>query len=700
MTASSQQLERALAERDRAIELLRGSEVRARRIIETAGDPFVSMDADGIVEAWNHAAETTFGRPADEAIGRPLHELIIPPEQRASHLRGLERMRAGGQASILGQTLELTALRRDGAEFPVELTVWAIDDDDRRSFNAFVRDISGRREAAASTARLAAIVQSSTDAILTVDPNGTVLSWNGGAEAVYGYRAEEMIGRNAEAVLAQPGGESERAAMRDRLGRGLSTTREVALLRADGRAITAEVTSSPILDADGRLVAVSSISRDISEQKSAERALAASEERYRLLVESSTDVITRVSPVSGLVLYVSPSVTSILGWTPEELVGTPFGALVDPDDGPSQVDGLTVAGEHFHVRVLRLRCRDGSWLWCETLSRPTVDPTTGATEIQSSVRDISARVAAQEALAASEERFRLARLNAPIGLALVGLDGRWLQVNPALCQLTGRTEKDLLGLTFSDITHPDDRGGDLELVEQLLRGDISSFEREKRYLRPDGQIVHVLISVSLLRSGGKPLYFIGHILDISARKRDEEALKVAAAELVAMNFELGLLSTTDPLTGTSNRRHLDEVLAAACHTAQRHGDSVAVLMIDIDHFKQVNDDLGHLRGDDVLKIVARRLASTLRTEDTLGRWGGEEFLVVLPRTDQAAAVTLAERLRRCVANGPVPVGDEAALKITVSIGVASAAHPVPDQLIAGADLAMYSAKEAGRNRVA
>lgn len=159
-------------------------------------------------------------------------------------------------------------------------------------------------------------------------------------------------------------------------------------------------------------------------------------------------------------------------------------------------------------------------------------------------------------------------------------------------------------------------------------------------------------------------------------------------------------STTDPLTGTSNRRHLDKVLAAACHAAQRHGDPVAVLIIDIDNFKQVNDIHGHLCGDDVLKIVTRRLASTMRTDDTLGRWGGEEFLVVLPRTDQASAVTLAERLRCFVADEPVPVGDADALMITVSIGVASAAHPVPDRLIAGADRAVYSAKAAGRNRVA
>ena len=355
----------------------------ARGIVETARDAVVSISGDGVVLEWNHAAEETFGWRADEARGRPLDELIIPSGQRAAHRAGLERVATGGRthSRILDSTLELTALRRDGSEFPVELTVWAVDEE-RQVFSAFLRDLSAR--------------------------------------------------------------------------------------------------------------------------KAVEGALAESEQRYRLIVDLSTDMIVRVSPTTGLILYMSPSVETTLGWSPEELVGTRFGHLVHPESGPSQAASVMEANGRAHEGTLRLRHSDGSWVWCETRSRPFVNAVTGETEIQSSVRDASARVTAQMALAASEERFRLTQLHAPIGLALVAMDGRWLQVNPALCELVGRAEEELLELTFQDITHPEDLDEDLGLVAELVAGKIRGYEMEKRYLRPDGAVVWVLLSVSLVRSDDAP----------------------------------------------------------------------------------------------------------------------------------------------------------------------------------------------------
>jgi two-component system, cell cycle response regulator len=183
--------------------------------------------------------------------------------------------------------------------------------------------------------------------------------------------------------------------------------------------------------------------------------------------------------------------------------------------------------------------------------------------------------------------------------------------------------------------------------------------------------------------------------------RVDAALKIKRLQdrLRQQNHQLASLSRTDTLTGAFNRRHLNEKISDIFAAAHRHGDQVAVLMIDVDHFKLINDRHGHRAGDEVLKTVVRRLQAKLRGQDTFGRWGGEEFLVLMPRAEPRGAATLAERLRATVADEPFPVDDGDPLRVTVSIGIACDRGSDPDELISAADRAMYEAKEAGRNRV-
>jgi two-component system, cell cycle response regulator len=183
--------------------------------------------------------------------------------------------------------------------------------------------------------------------------------------------------------------------------------------------------------------------------------------------------------------------------------------------------------------------------------------------------------------------------------------------------------------------------------------------------------------------------------------RVEAALKTKRLQdqLRQQNRELERLTRTDTLTGAFNRFHLDHVIASACQSARRHGEPLAVLMIDVDHFKQVNDQQGHQTGDRVLQTVAERLQRCLRADDIVGRWGGDEFLVVVWRTDHPGAVALGERLRAAIGDQPVAVGDGVALAVTISVGVASDRAPNPAELIARADRALFEAKAAGRGRV-
>ncbi len=165
--------------------------------------------------------------------------------------------------------------------------------------------------------------------------------------------------------------------------------------------------------------------------------------------------------------------------------------------------------------------------------------------------------------------------------------------------------------------------------------------------------------------------------------------------------EVQRLATTDGLTGIYNRRHFFELAESELNRARRFGHPVSAIMLDIDHFKQVNDTYGHAVGDQVLRVVAKRCGESIRDIDVLGRYGGEEFAVILPSTDLPGARTMAERLRRSVADAPVPT-DKGDLTVTISLGVASNAQDDGDvaALLNRADAAMYAAKQAGRNRVA
>jgi two-component system, cell cycle response regulator len=187
--------------------------------------------------------------------------------------------------------------------------------------------------------------------------------------------------------------------------------------------------------------------------------------------------------------------------------------------------------------------------------------------------------------------------------------------------------------------------------------------------------------------------------ELLARVQAAARVKRLQDELRQRNEELDLISRTDALTGLRNRRHVEEYLTRLVSLARRNVEPIAVLIIDIDHFKSVNDGHGHDAGDAVLRQVAGRMVDSVRLEDMVGRWGGEEFLVVLPNTPAQGAAELAERLRQVVAGEPCRLPDGGAVPVTISLGCAASVVDDAATLVRSADAAMYEAKESGRNRV-
>ena len=536
----------------------------------------------------------------------------------------------------------------------------------------------------------------------------------------------------------------------------------------------------------------------------------------RSVMENSSEIVTIVDP-DGTLRYASPAFERVLGYAPEEAIGTMnVFDHVHPDDLPHVLEetekALSVGGITTNKTEYRFRHKDGSWRWVESAGTYLLDdPHVKGVVVQT--RDITERKRTEEALREAEERFRRSFEDAAIGMALVGTDGRFLRTNRSLCDLLGYREEELLEKTFQDITHPDDLDADLDQVRRMLVGEIRTYQMEKRYFHKEGQVVWVLLSVSLVHDEeGEPLYFVSQIQDVSERKRAEQMIRSAEQHYRTLveqipavtyidpvddpdtslytspqieqmlgytpqewqneklwpkclhpddrervlaadkRFEAGggepfreeyrLLAKDDsvvwvreeavlvrdeageplywqgvfydlterkaleervhyqalhdPLTDLPNRRLFMDRLGQALRRTMRSHHQVAVLFMDLDGFKVINDSLGHEVGDLLLTVVAQRLGRCLRPEDTLARFGGDEFVVLIEALDDPAqAVQVAERITEELRKPFIIEARDLYVLASIGISLGDARTHDPDDLLREADTAMYRAKDEG-----
>ncbi len=428
------------------------------------------------------------------------------------------------------------------------------------------------------------------------------------------------------------------------------------------------------LEGEAKAARLLLVLEDLTEEERLRTAAHASELKFAGILAVAPDAIISFNETQRIVLF-NQGAEATFGYTATEVLGRRLDMLL-----PDYFAAAVATEERCEMVGQR---KDGDKFPAEAwISRLQV---AGEHLVTVVLRDITERKRAEEALRESEERFRSAFDNAAVGMALVGMDGQLLQVNGSLCEMLGYSEEELLAKPFLSLAHSDDLSAHLQCRRQLLKGRIRSYQMEKRYLHKSGQVVWAWLSVSLVRDGqDRPLYLISQLQDMTERKRME-------AELVhAANY--------DPLTNLFNRRRFQtelEILLSGAREGHGHG---ALLFLDLDHFKYVNDSLDHLAGDEVLKGLAEPMRVPLQEGDTLARLGGDEFGVLLPGADavraQAAAEQILEAIRRHVTlTGSQPVG------ITASAGIVL--YPehgtTPEALLARVDLAMYQAKEEGRD---
>ena len=437
-----------------------------------------------------------------------------------------------------------------------------------------------------------------------------------------------------------------------------------------------------------------------------QQALKESESQFRLLAENASDMISRHT-IEGIFIYVSPACKAMIGFSPEELIGRSSLDFIHPEDqpniknllskNPSMPTGYTFA--------YRARHKNGQYIWLETSARSILDEKTDSViEIQAASRDITERVQAEEALRERNELHSLFMKHSPIYAFIK-------QVTPTESRVLMASEnyQDMIGIPGSEMIG--------KTMEQLFPAEFAA-----KITADDWAIVSGGKALKLdedlngrnyttikfpIFLGGKNL-LAGYTIDITERVQAEDELHCSKEALEVANLALQTalarekqLSHTDSLTGINNRRHLFELAEREFDIATRYRHPLSVMMFDIDHFKGVNDTFGHAVGDQILQRVTQIACVGLRSADVIGRYGGEEFVIMLPMTDAQQVYPVAERIRAGVAalRVPTPKGDAA---VTISIGISETILKPQDEsvenVIRRADEAMYAAKQAGRNR--
>ncbi len=398
-------LNQDITERKKAEQTLRESETRFRSLFASAPIATIITNQIGQITLINEQAGHVFGYSTDELIGQPV-EMLIPASARNAHPDHRADYIAEPRVRRMSALKELNALRKDGTEFPAEIELSYVNTRDGLLVMSFVMDITERKKAEQalreSEMRFGLLVNGVRDyAIYLIDARGNIVTWNQGAERIKGYTAQEIIGDNIARFYTPEDvarGEPERT-LKFAETEGHFTT-EGQRVRKDGSVFWAEVAVTALKDSTGRLFGYAKVTHDLTERRKAQETLRLSEERYRLLAENITDIISRVSP-DGVYIDVSSSSKHVLGYTSEEMIGKHGADFIHPDDRVALLQKRENASRERNETPLtcRFRHRDGHYLWLEVARKYILSPETNTIkEYVTSSRDITIRKRAEEAL--------------------------------------------------------------------------------------------------------------------------------------------------------------------------------------------------------------------------------------------------------------------------------------------------------------
>lgn len=549
-----------------------------------------------------------------------------------------------------------------------------------------VVDVTAQKRAELELRQLATIIQNASEAIFSTTPDGVVTSWNPAAQRLFGYRAEEIIGRPLS-VLAPVGRLPEQEGHRAALAAGAATQRRETVARhRDGRTFDVLVSGSTATDGAGRVIGLSIVVQDITERLQVQRALAASERRLAEAQRIAGLGSFEVDLITGKQIW-SAELYRILGLDP----GIPptqglFDSRMYPDDQTSLYAAWRIAvtdGTGFHqtYRIIRV---DGLVRHIDARVEVELGDDGTPLRVSGTLVDNTEMVEGDRVRRAAQARFEAVFEQVGIGAGILDLWGRPIRLNAAACEILGRPEEILVGRSWAEFSHPDDVGLGAAMANRP-HPQQDNYSDERRFLRPDGSVVWASLHLRLVRDErGEPEYYLAQLQDISGPKH--------------MQQELTHQALHDTLTGLPNRALLTDRLRQGLANARRGDGQLAVIFIDIDHFKNINDSLGHTEGDKLLKQVAARARAVIRERDTVARFGGDEFVVLCVDVEMAEVEQIAGRILVTLGQ-PYQIAHQEVL-VTMSIGIAvSEQDATPEALLRESDAAAQLAKDRGRGRI-
>jgi len=679
-----------ITERKKMEEALRQSEEKHRDIIENIRDGYFEVDLAGNYIFFNESICAIHGYSKEELMGMN-HRQYADKENSKKLFETFNKIYKTG---IGDSIFDYEIISKDGTKRQVEVSASLKKDSSGNpiGFSGTTRDITERKKMEEailqSEKRYRTILDEMEDAYFEVDLAGNFIFLNDAICRLLKYSKEELLGKSFRVHVDN----DDIPLLYNSFGRIYSTgnpERNICYkaIRKDETRRYAEIAGFPLQNQNGEIIGFRGIGRDITEHKIMEENIRQSEEKYRTILENIEDGYFEVD-LAGNFTFFNDSLCRIIGYPKEELMGMNNRKYTDKETSKKvfqtykKIYNTGKPDKGFDWQIIR---KDGVKRYIEesvSLQKDLSDKPIGFRGI---VRDITERIRMEENLRQSEEKYRTILENIEEGYFEVNLAGNFTFFNDSMCRFFGYTQEEMMGINNRQLTDKDTAKKLFQAFNEVYKTEKPTKELDWQIIRKDGTKRFIEASISLQKdSSAKPIGFRGITRDVTERKLTEEKIQYMA--------------THDALTGLPNRLMFSQLINHAIQSAQRYQRQFAVLFIDLDRFKTVNDTMGHEAGDQLLQEIATRLKINLRAVDVASRFGGDEFVILIEEvSDPNHVATVARKILTSIIKPITIMGQE--YRITASIGICMFPKDAEDEqsLMKNADIAMYLAKEEGKN---